>query len=169
MNKQCRKCVNAQRQKTCDVCEARKAVSHFPASQLHNEKDRNTLLRCEACHVCVRCKTKRCANEFLHNDKQCRTCTNAARVLRCEACKDEKAKVDFDKSNLEHTMKTSRSDRLVCKKCVAKGCSSKDVTLYTCAICGPRGHKAFQRKGAPCCMDCLKTHERCVGCSICHA
>ena len=53
----------------------------------------------------------------------------------------------------------------MCLPCKANGYSPKDTTSYACAVCGPRGHLKFDKKGAPSCTDCVHTHAACCGCS----
>ena len=83
----------------------------------------------------------------------------------CEACKSDRPANMFDPKNLDHASESKRSDRRVCLPCKAKGYSSKDTAPYPSVVCGPRGHLSFEKRGAPCCVDCSRTHACCSGCS----
>ena len=59
--------------------------------------------------------------------------------LQCVACQKHFTKTEWTPSQL-------RSPKLVCKTCVANGCTTYDPQYYTCGTCGKRkGCKHFDR------------------------
>ena len=148
------------RKHTCDVCKETLTTEHFSTSQLKHRTDpsRNKDLRCRGCHTCESCDRVKRAEDFRGCDSRCIACLKAATSLCCDACKTHRPAAAFDRDVLHHA--TYHGRKRVCGACEEQGYSARDVTSYPCSVCGPRGHKAFEKKGAPCCTDCVKTHER---------
>ena len=67
--------------------------------------------------------------------------------LQCAACLKPFAKTEWTPSQLKHANRTTRPTALVCKACVAEGCTAYDPRYYTCKKCGKKkGCKHFDRE-----------------------
>ena len=77
--------------------------------------------------------------------------------LQCAACLKPFAKTEWTPSQLKNANRTTRSTALVCKACVAEGCTAYDPRYYTCKKCGKKkGCKHFDREQ----LRNYRDHER---------
>ena len=163
---------------SCEVCSEEKKASDFSDSQLTINRQRNTHLRCRACHTCRTCHQETIAKDFDECATECRACMARGLHRTCERCGHVRESQEFVAENINKSSKSSRTDPLVCLPCREEGYTPQAMTAYRCAQCGPKGHNKFtnsdltaywnemrtKKSAALLCVDCQKTYARCNAC-----
>ena len=127
----CGKCYK----ETCEVCNKKVRRSDFPPGQINNRM-RNTIFRCNGCHICADCgEEKASAKSFEGQSTRCKRCESRRELVKCSRCDIELAAEHFDANNVMHSKASGRKDRLVCKTCRSKGFSPMSTKEYPCKLC----------------------------------
>ncbi len=156
-------CVSCHTQHICDVCGETKDRAAFSESQIHNAKNQNVNLRCDACMTCSQCKQRKRPQNFNGNIHVCVQCEALAMI--CDSCDKQKGIQEF-----EPIMKrrVQEGKRIVCKECAACGFTTQDQTRYRC-IGGHEGGKTLfsindikdaKQRGTKQHLICMKCKEK---------
>ena len=170
----CWKCYKESLKRMCARCAAYKECKHFNSDLLKNHNTRGDILVCLDCYKMGYSNDKQhglkiyrcigghdCGRVAFHSQllkNYCRQYTRASHLIcedcrikpkyKCWAanCKKEKYIFEFEEDKVR---KTKNKDRLVCKKCIALGFSSKQGgdRAYPCRTCaGWFGSEDFEAR-----------------------